>query len=81
MTKLEYNYRYVQNKRNGYHGAEYSDRQLANSVRLSTYEERYDWPSPRHRKAIIGLCLVVLVLLIGAVEMGLLDGLYVWLVY
>lgn len=81
MTQLEYNYRYIEHKRNGYNGSQYSDRQLANSVRPSTYNEQFSWPSPRHRKAIIGICLIVLVLLISVVEMELLDGLYIWLAY
>lgn len=81
MTRLEYNYRYVSHKRPGYHGAQYADRQLANSVRLSTHIEHYSWPSPRHRKAIISICLIALSLLIGVAEMGLLDSLYIWLAY
>lgn len=75
MTQLEYSYRYVERKRNGYHGAQYAARQVSDAVRLSTYDEQLSWPSPGHRKAIIGICLIALVLLIGVIEMGALDGL------
>lgn len=78
MTPLEYSYRYIEHKRNGYRGAQYADRQLANSVRLSTYEEQLSWPSPRHRKAIIGICLIAIALFL-ALDVGAFDDIYIWL--
>lgn len=78
---INYDFRYIEHKRPGYYGAQYAARQVSDAVRLSTYDEQLSWPSPRHRKAIIGICLITLALLTGVVEMGLLDGIYVWLAY
>lgn len=69
MTRLEYNYRYIESKRNGYHGAKYAGRQVANSVLSSAYEERYHWPRRDTRKAIIGICLIALAVFIGVLEL------------
>lgn len=53
---------------------------LINNARLSsTFDEHYQWPRRDSRKGIIGVCLIALAVFVGVIELGLLDGLYLWL--
>lgn len=72
---LDWNNRMMQ-RRNGYYA-----RQLTNSTLLSTHQELYSMP--RRNKgigAVIGICLIFIVLYVGVLELNVLDEFYVWLI-
>lgn len=73
MNQLHYDYNYLVKQRNGYHGAKYAGRQVANSVLSSAFEERYHWPRRDTRKAIIGICLIAAALFVATFELGVFD--------
>lgn len=79
MNQLRYNYNYLVKQHNGYHGAKYVGRHVRNAVLPSTFDEQYEWPRRDSRKLIIGICLLAVVAFVAVFELGLLDGVYLWL--
>lgn len=54
-------------------------RLVSNAKLSSTYDERYEWPRRDTGKLIVAICLIALALFIATFELGMLDGLYLWL--
>lgn len=68
---MRYDYNYIVRQRHGYHGC-----QVSNSVR-PVYSNNYF--KRRDRGLLVGLCVMAIVMFVAVIELGIFDGLYLWL--